>query len=110
VEIGKNGPGILGINWCRLTLKISSDQIWVASYFGQHLTYPNFTIFSSDFLCNSLKSSIIYGRVFLNCLCVAVHGWSSTLVPPGIVLLPTILPRVRGEPGEEGSAIDVDGA
>jgi hypothetical protein len=32
-----------------LTPKISSDQIWVASYFGQHLTYPNFTIVSSDF-------------------------------------------------------------
>jgi hypothetical protein len=39
-----------------LTLKISSDQIWVASYFGQPLTYPNFTILSSEFLCNSLKS------------------------------------------------------
>jgi hypothetical protein len=38
-----------------LTLKISSDQIWVAGYFGQPLTYPYFTIFSSDFLCNSLK-------------------------------------------------------
>jgi hypothetical protein len=40
----------------RLTLKILSDQIWVAGYFGQPLTYPYFTIFSSDFLCNSLKS------------------------------------------------------
>jgi hypothetical protein len=40
----------------KLTLKISSDQIWVAGYFGQPLTYPYFTIFSSDFLCNSLKS------------------------------------------------------
>jgi hypothetical protein len=39
-----------------LTLKILSDQIWVAGYFGQPLTYPYFTIFSSDFLCNSLKS------------------------------------------------------
>jgi hypothetical protein len=39
-----------------LTLKISSDQIWVDGYFGQRLTYPCFTIFSSDFLCNSLKS------------------------------------------------------
>jgi hypothetical protein len=39
-----------------LTLKISSDQIWVTSYFGQPLIYLDFTIFSSDFLCNSLKS------------------------------------------------------
>jgi hypothetical protein len=39
-----------------LTPKILSDQIWVAGYFGQPLTYPNFTIFSSDFLCISLKS------------------------------------------------------
>jgi hypothetical protein len=39
-----------------LTLKILSDQIWISSYFGQPLTYPNLTIFSSDFLCNSLKS------------------------------------------------------
>jgi hypothetical protein len=38
-----------------LTLKILSDQIWVAGYFGQPLTYPDFTIFSSDFLCNFLK-------------------------------------------------------
>ena len=37
-------------------LKISSDQIWVAGYFGQPLTYPNFIIFSFDFLYNSLKS------------------------------------------------------
>jgi hypothetical protein len=33
-----------------LTLKISSDQIWVAGYFGQPLTYPYFTIFSSNFI------------------------------------------------------------
>jgi hypothetical protein len=39
-----------------LTLKISSDQIWVAGYFGQPLIYPDFTIFRSDFFCNSLKS------------------------------------------------------
>jgi hypothetical protein len=39
-----------------LTPKILSDQIWVASYFGQNLTYPYSTIFSSDFLYNSLKS------------------------------------------------------
>jgi hypothetical protein len=39
-----------------LSPKISSDQIWVARYFGQPLTYPYFTIFSSDFLCNFLKS------------------------------------------------------
>jgi hypothetical protein len=39
-----------------LTLKILSDQIWVAGYFGQPLTYPYFTILSSGFLCNSLKS------------------------------------------------------
>jgi hypothetical protein len=39
-----------------LTLKISSDQIWVAGYFGQPLKYPDFTIFSSNFLYNSLKS------------------------------------------------------
>jgi hypothetical protein len=39
-----------------LTPKISSDQIWIAGYFGQPLTYPHFTIFSSDFYCNSLKS------------------------------------------------------
>jgi hypothetical protein len=39
-----------------LTLKILSDQIWVVGYFGQPLTYPYFTIFSSDLLCNSLKS------------------------------------------------------
>jgi hypothetical protein len=39
-----------------LTPKISSDQIWVAGYFGQPLIYPYFTIFSSKFLCNSLKS------------------------------------------------------
>jgi hypothetical protein len=44
------------INQISLTLKISSDQIWVTRYFGQPLTYPYFTIFSSDFLCNSLKS------------------------------------------------------
>jgi hypothetical protein len=39
-----------------LTLKISSDQIWVVGYFGQPLTYPDSNIFSSDFLCSSLKS------------------------------------------------------
>jgi hypothetical protein len=39
-----------------LTLKISSNQISVAGYFGQPLTYPDFIIFSFDFLCNSLKS------------------------------------------------------
>jgi hypothetical protein len=39
-----------------LTPKILSEQIWIASYFGQPLTFPYFTIFSSDFLCNSLKS------------------------------------------------------
>jgi hypothetical protein len=52
------GIGIfLMLKWkAFLTLKISSDQIWVAGYFGQPLTYPDFTIFSSDFLCNSLKS------------------------------------------------------
>jgi hypothetical protein len=27
-------------NFIVLTLKISSDQIWVARYFGQPLTYP----------------------------------------------------------------------
>jgi hypothetical protein len=32
-----------------LTLKISSDQIWDAGYFGQPLTYPYFTIFSFNF-------------------------------------------------------------
>jgi hypothetical protein len=45
-----------GHPWVVLTLKISSNQIWVAGYFGQPLTYPDFTIFSSDFFCNSLKS------------------------------------------------------
>ena len=39
-----------------LTLKISSDQIWVAGNFGQPLIYPCFTNFSSNFLCNSLNS------------------------------------------------------
>jgi hypothetical protein len=39
-----------------LTPKILSDQIWIAGYFGQPLTDPYFTIFSFDFLCNSLKS------------------------------------------------------
>jgi hypothetical protein len=53
-NIHQNSPEILGIN--PLTLKISSDQIWVVGYFGQPLIYPYFTIFSSDFLCNSLKS------------------------------------------------------
>jgi hypothetical protein len=43
-------------HWFPLTLKILSDQIWIASYFGQPLTYLDFTIFISDFLCNSLKS------------------------------------------------------
>jgi hypothetical protein len=38
-----------------LTPKFLSDQIWVDGYFGQPLTYPYFTIFISDFLCNSLK-------------------------------------------------------
>jgi hypothetical protein len=32
-----------------LTPKISSDQIWVAGYFGQRLTYPYFIIFISNF-------------------------------------------------------------
>jgi hypothetical protein len=32
-----------------LTPKFLSDQIWVASYFGQPLTYPYFTIFNFDF-------------------------------------------------------------
>jgi hypothetical protein len=39
-----------------LTPKILSDQIWVVGYFGQPMTYAHFTIFSSYFLCNSLKS------------------------------------------------------
>jgi hypothetical protein len=39
-----------------LTPKILSDMIWVVGYFGQPLTYPYFTIYSSNFLCNSLKS------------------------------------------------------
>ena len=39
-----------------LTLKIWSDQIWVAGYFGQPPTSPDFTIFSTGFLCNFLKS------------------------------------------------------
>jgi hypothetical protein len=30
--------------------KILSDQIWIAGYFGQPLTDPYFTVFSSDFL------------------------------------------------------------
>jgi hypothetical protein len=66
--------------------KISSDHIWVGGYFGQPLTYPKFIIFSSGFLCHSLKSSIIYRELFLNCLCVTMCGWSSTPIPPGIVL------------------------
>jgi hypothetical protein len=43
-------------NETTLTPKILSDQFWVGGYFGQPLTYPDFTIFSSDFLCISLKS------------------------------------------------------
>jgi hypothetical protein len=39
-----------------LTPKILSDQIWVLGYFGQPLTYPEFTISSFNFLCISLKS------------------------------------------------------
>jgi hypothetical protein len=39
-----------------LTIKILRDQIWVSGYFGQPLTHPDFTIFSSGFFCNSLKS------------------------------------------------------
>ena len=35
--------------WVDLIPKILSDQIWVASHTGQPLTYPYFTIFSSDF-------------------------------------------------------------
>jgi hypothetical protein len=35
--------------------KILSDQIWVTGYFGQPLTYPNFIIFSPNFLCNFSK-------------------------------------------------------
>jgi hypothetical protein len=38
------------------------------------------------------KLYIIYKRVFLNCLCMTVHGWSSMPVPPGTILL---LPYVR---------------
>jgi hypothetical protein len=49
-------PTVIVLALSNLTLKISSDEIWVASYFGQPLTYPYFTIFSSDFLCHSLKS------------------------------------------------------
>jgi hypothetical protein len=41
---------------CMLTPKISSDQIWVTGNFRQPLTYPNFTILSSDIFCNPLKS------------------------------------------------------
>jgi hypothetical protein len=39
-----------------LTPKILSDQIWIAIYFGQALTYTYFNIFSFDFLYNFLKS------------------------------------------------------
>jgi hypothetical protein len=39
-----------------LTPKILSNQIWVAGYFGQPLTYLKFTIFIFNYLCNSLKS------------------------------------------------------
>jgi hypothetical protein len=63
-------------------------------------------------LCASFDNlpSIIYRRVFWNCLYVTVRGWSSTPVPPGTVLLPITSPRVKGEPDEEGSTIGVDGA
>jgi hypothetical protein len=37
----------------KLISKILSNHIWVVSYFGQPLTYPYFTILSSDFLYNS---------------------------------------------------------
>jgi hypothetical protein len=40
----------------KIILKISSNMIGVASYFGQSLTYPYSTIFSSEFLCFSLKT------------------------------------------------------
>jgi hypothetical protein len=43
------------LNWL-LIPKILSNQIWITSYIGQPLTDPCFTIFSFDFLCNSLKS------------------------------------------------------
>jgi hypothetical protein len=49
-------PKYKGPSHLLLTPKISSNQIWVAGYFGQTLTYPDFIIFSSDFLCISLKS------------------------------------------------------
>jgi hypothetical protein len=39
-----------------INLKISSNHIWVIGYFGEPLTYLEFTIFSFDFLCISLKS------------------------------------------------------
>jgi hypothetical protein len=47
-----------GKKGCHLTPKILSNQIWITGYFGQPLTYPDFTIFSSDFLCISLKAFI----------------------------------------------------
>jgi hypothetical protein len=40
----------------KFTLKILSDMIGVASYFGQALIYSYFTIFSSEFLCFSPKT------------------------------------------------------
>jgi hypothetical protein len=58
--------------------------------FGQTLIYSNFTIFNFDFWYNSLPSSIIYRRVFLNCLSVIVRGRSSTAVPPKTVLELTV--------------------
>jgi hypothetical protein len=49
--VGEEARRINGGGWkaMKLTPKISSSQIWVAGYFGQPLTYPNFTIFISDF-------------------------------------------------------------
>jgi hypothetical protein len=44
------------LNHGYLTPKILSNQIWVYCYYWQPLTYPDFTIFISDFLCISLKS------------------------------------------------------
>jgi hypothetical protein len=34
-----------------LTPKILRDPLWAAGYFRQPLTYPDVTIFISDFLC-----------------------------------------------------------
>jgi hypothetical protein len=45
--------------WFFLTSKISSNQIWVQSYFGQPLTYSHFIIFSFNFFCNFPKSQAI---------------------------------------------------